>query len=94
MTVNNQHTVGANSARLCMPVKVLQPVKPKLVGSPAVFRDADYPILRQGIVLVPVRQVLAGFEDNVGRNRPSSGIDALDDCHPLPVAWLDLLCSS
>jgi hypothetical protein len=94
MTVDNQHTVGANSARLCMPVKVLQPVKPELVGSPAVFRDADYLILRQGIVLVPVRQVLAGFEDDVGRNRLSSGIDALDDCHLLPVAWLDLLCLS
>jgi hypothetical protein len=35
--------------------------------------------------------VLAGFEDAVGRNGPSCGIDALDDCHPLPVAWLDLL---
>jgi hypothetical protein len=69
-----------------MPVKVLQLVKPKLVSSPAIFRDADYLILRQGIVLVPVRQVLAGFEDNIGQNRPSSGINALDNCHLLPVA--------
>jgi hypothetical protein len=45
-----------------MPVKVLQPVKPKLVSSPAVFRDADYLILRQGIVLVLVRQVLAALK--------------------------------
>jgi hypothetical protein len=66
MTVDNQQTVGANSARLRMPVKVLQPVKIKLVGSPAVFRDADNPVLGQGIVLVPVGQVLAGFEDNTG----------------------------
>jgi hypothetical protein len=94
MTVDNQHTVGANSARLCMPVKVLQPVKTKLVGSPAVFGDADNPVLRQGFILVPVRQVLAGFEDDVGRNSPSGGIDALDNSHPLPVAWLDLLCLS
>ena len=92
--IDYQHAVGTNSARLCMPVKVLQPVKTKLVSSPAVFSDADYPVLRQGIVLVPVRQVLAGFEDDVGRNRLSSGINALDDCHPLLVAWLDLLCSS
>jgi hypothetical protein len=69
-----------------MPVKVLQPVKPELVGSPAIFRDADYLILRQGIVLIPVRQVLAGFEDTIGQNRPSSGINALDNCHLLPVA--------
>jgi hypothetical protein len=58
-----------------MPVKVLQLVKTKLVSSPAVFRDANYLILRQGIVLVLVRQVLAGFEDN-----------ALDNCYLLPVA--------
>jgi hypothetical protein len=58
--------VGANSARLCMPVKVLQPVKTKLVGSLAVFGDADNPVLRQGFILILVRQVLAGFEDNVG----------------------------
>jgi hypothetical protein len=69
-----------------MPVKVLQLVKPELVGSLAVFRDADYLILRQGIVLVLVRQVLAGFKDNIGQNRLSSGINALDDCHLLPVA--------
>jgi hypothetical protein len=69
-----------------MPVKVLQLVKPELVGSLAVFRDADYLILRQGIVLVPVRQVLAGFEDDVGQNRPSSGINALDNCYLLLVA--------
>jgi hypothetical protein len=66
MTVNNQHTVGANSARLCMPVKVLQLVKTKLVSSPAVFGDANNPVLRQGFILVLVRQVLAGFEDNIG----------------------------
>jgi hypothetical protein len=78
--------VGANSARLCMPVKVLQLVKTKLVSSPAVFRDTNYLVLRQGIVLVPVRLVVAGFEDNVGQNRLSSGINALDNSHPLPVA--------
>jgi hypothetical protein len=49
-----------------MPVKVLQPVKTKLVGSLAVFGDADNPVLRQGFILILVRQVLAGFEDNVG----------------------------
>jgi hypothetical protein len=78
--------VGANSARLCMPIKVLQLVKPKLVSSLAVFRDADYLILRQDIVLILIRQVLAGFKDNVGRNGLSSGINALDDCYLLLVA--------
>ena len=49
-----------------MPIKVLQPVKTKLVSSPAVFRDTNNPVLRQGFILVLVRQVLAGFEDNIG----------------------------
>jgi hypothetical protein len=69
-----------------MPVKVLQLVKTKLVSSPAVFRDTNYLVLRQGIVLVPVGLVVAGFEDDVGRNRPSRGIDALDNCYLLLVA--------
>jgi hypothetical protein len=58
--------VGANSARLCMLVKVLQLVKTKLVSSPAVLRDGNNLVLGQGIVLVPVRLMVAGFEDNVG----------------------------
>jgi hypothetical protein len=66
ITINNQHTVGTNSARLCIPVKVLQLVKTKLISSLAVFRDADNLVLRQGFILVLVRQVLAGFKDNVG----------------------------
>jgi hypothetical protein len=69
-----------------MPVKVLQPVKTKLVSSPAIFRDTNYLVLRQGIVLVLVRLVVAGFEDNIGQNRLSRGINALDNCHLLPVA--------
>jgi hypothetical protein len=94
VTVNNQHTVGTNSTRLCMPVKVLQPVKTKLVSSPAVLRDGNNPILGLVVVFVPVGQVAARFEDDVGRNGPSCGIDALDDCYPLPVAWLNCLCPS
>jgi hypothetical protein len=77
-----------------MPVKVLQLVKTKLVGSLTVLRDSNDPILGQVVVFVLVGLVVARFEDDVGRNGPSGGIDALDDCYPLPVAWLDLLCSS
>jgi hypothetical protein len=77
-----------------MPVKVLQPVKTKLISGLAVLRDSNSPILGQVVVLVLVRLVLARFKDDVGRNRLSSGINALNDCYLLLVAWLDLLCSS
>jgi hypothetical protein len=86
--------VGSSSTFLCVLVKVLQPVKTKLISSPAVLRDGNSPILGQVVVLVLVGLVLARFKDDVGRNGLSGGIDALDDCYPLLVAWLDLLCLS
>jgi hypothetical protein len=69
-----------------MPVKVLQLVKTKLISSLAVLRDSNSLILGQVVVLVLVRLVLARFEDNVGRNRLSSSINALNNCYLLPVA--------
>jgi hypothetical protein len=67
-------------------VKVLQLVKTKLISSPAVLRDSNSLILGQVVVLVPVRLVLARFKDNIGRNRLSSSINALDNCYLLLVA--------
>jgi hypothetical protein len=86
ITVDNQHIVGTNSARLCMPVKVLQLVKTKLISSLAVFGDADNLVLRQGFILVLVRQVLAGFKDDVGWNSLSCSINALNNRYLLLVA--------
>ena len=45
ITVNNEQTVGTNTARLCVLAKVLKLLKTKLVRSPAVFRDSNDPIL-------------------------------------------------
>jgi hypothetical protein len=77
-----------------MPVKVLQLVKTKLISGPAVLRDSNSLILGQVIVLIPVGLVLARFKDNIGQNRLSSSINALNNCYLLLVAWLDLLCLS
>jgi hypothetical protein len=68
-----------------MPVKVLQPVKTKLISSLAVLRDSNSPILGQVVVLILVRLVLARFKDNIGQNRLSSSINALNNCYPLLV---------
>jgi hypothetical protein len=68
-----------------MPVKVLQPVKTKLISSLAVLRDSNSLILGQVVILILVRLVLARFKDDVGQNRLSSSINALNDCYLLLV---------
>ncbi|KAJ8112139.1 hypothetical protein OPT61_g5427 [Boeremia exigua] len=77
VAVNNQQTVGTNSTLLCMPVKVLQLLKAKLIGSPAVTRDSNNLILGQVFLLVPASEVVARLKDNKGRNSLSFSIDAL-----------------
>jgi hypothetical protein len=45
MASNSKQAVLSNSTRLCMPVKVVQPLKTKVVYSPAVLRDSDSPVM-------------------------------------------------
>jgi hypothetical protein len=69
-----------------MLIKVLQLVKTKLISSLAVLRDSNSLILGQVVVLILVRLVLARFKDNIGQNRLSSSINALDNYYLLLVA--------
>ena len=62
ITINNKQTVGANSTLLCMPVKVLNPVQTKLVGSPTVIRDSNNLVLGQIFFFVPGREVVVVIE--------------------------------
>ena len=63
ITINNKQTVGANSTLLCMPVKVLNPVQTKLVGSPTVIRDSNNLVLGQIFFFVLSREVVVGLKD-------------------------------
>jgi hypothetical protein len=91
VAVNNEESVAANYPLPCMPIKVLQPLQPKLICCPAVLRDCNNPILGYSILLVPGREVIAALEDDEGWNSPSCRVNALDNCCPLPIALLHCL---
>ena len=46
MAVQDKQPMAANSALLCVLIKVLQPLDTKLVVGPAVLRDSDNPVVR------------------------------------------------
>jgi len=94
MAVNHKQLVAANYPPLCMLVKVLQPLQPKLICRPAVLRDCNDPVLRQILLLVPGREVMAALEDNEGWDSPPCRVDALDNCSPLSIALLHHLWPS
>jgi hypothetical protein len=68
MAVDNKEPMSAYNPPLCVLIKVLQPLQPKLVCSPAVLRDCNNLVLGQILLLVPGREVIAAFEDNEGWN--------------------------
>jgi hypothetical protein len=74
VAVNNEQPVTAYRTSLCMLDKVLQLGKTKLVGSPAVLANADYPIL--WVVVIPGLVVVLCFEDEERWDRPPYGVNA------------------
>jgi hypothetical protein len=88
MAVDNEEPMSAYNPPLCMLIKVLQPLQPKLVYSPAVLRDCNNPVLGQILLLIPGREVIAAFEDDKGWNSPPYRVDALDNCCPLSITLL------
>jgi hypothetical protein len=86
IAVNNKQSVAANHSLLCMPIKVLQPRKPKLISRPAVIRDTNNPVVGYISVLIPACEVVMRLKDNKGWDSPPCRIDALDNCCPLSVA--------
>jgi hypothetical protein len=88
VAINNEELVAANYLLLCMRIKVLQPLKTKLISRPAVLRDCNNPILGYSILLVPGREVVAALEDDKGWNSLSRRVDALDNRCPLSITLL------
>jgi hypothetical protein len=95
MAVDNEEPMSTYNSPLCMLIKVLQLLQPKLVCSLAVLRDCDNLVLGQILLLILGREVIAAFEDNEGWNSLPCRVDALDDCCLLSIAllyclWLSL----
>ena len=94
VAVQNKQPVAADSARLSVLIKVLQPLDSKLIVGPAVVRDTYNPVVRYTRLFVLGREVVLAREDNKGWDRPALCIDALDDTGPLSVALLHCLWPS
>ena len=86
MAVKDEQLVYSHLTRLCMRVKMLQPLKTKRVVCPAVLRDRELLIARYICFLVLSRDVDAAFVDNKQWYSVASGADTLDDCNPLLIA--------
>ena len=83
--------MAANSALLCVLVKVLQPLQTKLIVCPAVLRDVDNPVARYNWLLVPGREVVLALEDDEGWDSLPHRVDAFNDTGLLLVALLHCL---
>jgi hypothetical protein len=86
--------MAANSALLCVLVKLLQPLQSKLIICPAILRDADKPVARYTQLLVPGREVVLALENDKGRDSLLYRVDIYDDTSLLLVALLYCLWSA
>jgi hypothetical protein len=84
----------ANSALLCVLVKLLQPLQSKLVICPAIVRDVGNPVARYTQLLVSSREVVLALEDKRGWNRLPYCVDACNDTGPFSVTLLHCLWSA
>jgi hypothetical protein len=66
IAVNNKQLVATNYSLLCMPIKVLQLRKPKLISRLAVVRDTNNLVVRYISVLVLACEVVMRLKDNKG----------------------------
>jgi hypothetical protein len=66
IAVNNKQSVATNYSLLCIPIKVLQLRKPKLISRPAVVRDTNNPVVGYISVLVPAYEVVMRLKDDKG----------------------------
>jgi hypothetical protein len=66
MAVQDKQPVQPLLTRLCMRVKMLQPLKTKHVVGPSIVRDRELPVVQYVSLLIPGRDVYAPFIDNKG----------------------------
>jgi hypothetical protein len=66
IAVNCKQLVGTNYSLLCILIKVLQLLQAKLIYRLAVLRDCNNLVLRQILLFVLGREVIAALKDNKG----------------------------
>jgi hypothetical protein len=66
IAVDNKELISAYNSPLCILIKVLQLLQPKLICCPAVFRDCNNLVLGQILLLILGREVIAALKDNKG----------------------------
>jgi hypothetical protein len=66
IAVNCEQLVGTNYSLLCILIKVLQLLQAKLICRLAVLRDYNNLVLRQILLFVLGREVIAALKDNKG----------------------------
>ena len=86
--------MAANSAPLCVLVKLLQPLQSKVVVCPAILRDVDNSFVTYAWIFVPDGQVVLALEDNKGWDSLPYCVDACNDTGPFPVTLLHFLWSA
>lgn len=79
IAVNNKELISAYNPPLCMLIKVLQPLQPKLICCLTVLRDCNNLVLRQILLFVLSREVIAALKDNKGWNGLPYRVNALCD---------------
>jgi hypothetical protein len=66
IAVNYEQSVDTNYSLLYMLIKVLQPLQAKLIYRPAVLRDCNNLVIRQILLFILGREVIAALKDNKG----------------------------
>ena len=97
VAVHNQKTILTLRTSCSRAIKVLNPFKANLIVCPALFACTNSPSLRYTNIcsnFVPRLLILLCFKYHKHWQGPASRADAVDDCHPLAIAWLYDLCAA
>ena len=86
VAVKDKQMIDSCYIRLCIFIKVLQPLKSKLISCPAVITQYDYLVSRQTAILAHLVELFS--QDNEGWDRPARYINSFNCCYLVAIARL------